>query len=152
LLDAGQTSLAVALARLVDGEVGLQRLEVLLRARQPRLGFADAVLGGLDVLLQRRALSLGRVQRGGLVGQVRLQDCESTRNVGQVAVGGLAGRAGSLRRLFGEALEQAMMAEQLGFSARPLLGSTGLSLTEHRQAALGHPYLLKERFGALPQL
>src|SRR5438552_100020 len=102
--------------------------------------------------LRSVAPSLGRVQRGGLVGQVRLQDCESTRIVGQVAVGGLAGRAGSLRRLFGEALEQAMMAEQLGFSARLLLGSTGQSLTEHRQAALGHPYLLKERFGARPQL
>ena len=90
---------------------------MLLRARQPRLGFADAVLGGLDVLLQRRALRLGRVQRGSLVGQVRPQDRESTRIVGQVAVGGLAGRAGSLRRLFGETLEQALIAVQLGFSA-----------------------------------
>ena len=61
LVEGSQACFTIALAGLIDGQIGLQRLQLLLGARQTCLGFADPPIDGLDLLLHLRALCLGRV-------------------------------------------------------------------------------------------
>jgi hypothetical protein len=70
LLEVGQTGRAIALPRLVHRQIGLQRLEVLLDARETSFGVADALLGGFDGTLEGGALGLRCLKRLGAFGHV----------------------------------------------------------------------------------
>ena len=143
-----QARLAIALAGLVNREIGLQRLEVLLSAYQAGGRLADAGVGGLERDLRIGLRRPGSFGRGDFDRELVAHRRQAVWVLGRLAGGGLPGRQGSLAFLGGQSIEQALQSREIGFQRGVLLAKPGDALAHDGQAAFGDAGLLPKIFAA----